>query len=512
VDREVRLHADHVSVKDTLTNTSASLIGVIYRNRMDLSKLGTPKEVLLCGKAPCSLTGAEEPQHPSAMAFWDDLAVGMFAEDDIYRVHVRSSSDAQGMELADPRLGIDAGKSHVLEWSVYPVPGGDYWDVINAVRRNWGSNITIPGPGLFDGETDGSKSPEYYADMVRSRKLRLACSGQTAFKDGMLAEGTAIPLAREWCESAAEWVRKLHAGDPEVKTFVYVHPAICTEPDAQKLYADCRLLDANGTHVTSPYRYPVYEYLACLDNAYGKAYAAAIERILDEIRPDGLYMDEIARGSIPQYAFGTTWDGCSLDIDQNTHAVARQCSSTVLLSQPWKTALLERLRSRGKLLIGNSPATTRTMLGWKVPLFTELGSYSFITDVHLCTPWALGNHDNDNNDRVRSRMVRRALDYAGVICGYSWGDRPEGLHYLHVMFPITPVELRAGMLLGEERIVTNRSGRYGWPDGKAGDVYVFDGDGRHVPEPRLEITTQEGRWLAAIRLPGDHFAVIVRRP
>jgi hypothetical protein len=81
--------------------------------------------------------------------------------------------------------------------------------------------------------------------------------------------------------------------------------------------------------------------------------------------------------------------------------------------------------------------------------------------MHLATPIALGNHDNENDDRVRVRMVRRALDHAGLIYVYSWGDEPQGFHYMHVMFPITPVELRPGMVLGRERIVTNRCGRYG---------------------------------------------------
>ena len=349
------------------------------------------------------------------------------------------------------------------------------------------------------------------------RGLKLAFSGQTAFlgdevKDGVdLAEGPAIPLAKRWCASALEWSKKLHAVAPGIKTLIYLHPAICTEPGAEKLYADCQVLDQNGQRVTSPYRYPVYEYLLCRDNAYGKAMFRTMQWILDELKADGIYMDEISGGSIPAYAYQAPWDGCTVEMDPQTHAVVRQCSSTVLLGQSWKSAMVEYLRGRGGLLVGNGPARTRTMLSWKMPLFTELNSYSFLIDMHLSTPLALGNHDNENNDRVRARMVRRALDYAGVLCIYSWGDRPEGFHYAKVMYPITPTELRPGVLMGQERILTNRSGRFGWPDGSRAQVYVFDADGKQVQRPPVKETLVGGRRLYEIRLPAEHFAVLVRK-
>ncbi len=82
---------------------------------------------------------------------------------------------------------------------------------------------------------------------------------------------------------------------------------------------------------------------------------------------------------------------------------------------------------------------------------------------------------------------------------------------MHVMFPITPVELHAGMILGRERIITNRSGRYGWPDGSAANAYVFDGDGRLVANPPVREIRSWGRRLTEVRMPSDHFAVLVKK-
>lgn len=79
------------------------------------------------------------------------------------------------------------------------------------------------------------------------------------------------------------------------------------------------------------------------------------------------------------------------------------------------------------------------------------------------------------------------------------------------MFPITPVELHEGMVLGEERIHTAKSGRFGWPDGSAADVYVIDAQGSRVEDPDASEVKEDGRRQYEIRMPSDHFAILVRR-
>ncbi len=81
---------------------------------------------------------------------------------------------------------------------------------------------------------------------------------------------------------------------------------------------------------------------------------------------------------------------------------------------------------------------------------------------------------------------------------------------MQTMFPITPVELHPGMILGKERIVTNRSGRYGWPDGSPATVYVFDADGKLVEKPPVKEIRSWGKRLFEVRMPSDHFAVLVK--
>ena len=450
---------------------------------------------------------------------WPGLSVGLAAEDDIFRVHVRSFAEPGAVGLADTQLGLAAGAEHTLEWSVYPLPNGDYWDFVNALRRNWGANYTIPRALAFDPAASAQVHDlERHRHWLQARRLGMVCSGQTYFIEAgaqpkdYLAEGTAIPLAASWCANTADWVRKMHTVAPDAKLLVYLHSQICTEPKAETLYADSKLFDAAGKQVTSPYRSPVYVYLSTLENSYGRALLKALPVILDATAADGIYCDEWDWASV-RYAYQAPWDGCTVDIDPATHALGGKRSSVTLLQQPWKTAMVKLLRERGKLILGNGPPGTRTMLGLHVPRFTEMASYSFLVQTHLASPWGLGNHEAEASLAGRAHLARRFLDYAGVYTPYAWDDEPSGVGFVHLMYPITPAELRPGVVLGEERILTNRSGRFGWPDGAAAEVHVIGPDGHQVSTPAgvCEVRSETGLRLTELRLPSDHFAVLVRK-
>ncbi|MFH1264850.1 MAG: hypothetical protein ABIK89_03940 [Planctomycetota bacterium] len=172
-------------------------------------RLTGPTRVLLGGRPPLSETSVGgHPAHPTALAVFDDHAVGLAAEDDIFRIHVETFREPDAIGLRDRQLGIAPEGSHTLQWSIYPVPRGDYWDFINA----------------------------------------------------------------------------------------------------------------EGNHVTSPYKYPVYLYLSTLENAYGKALMKAAEETLRVTGADGFYCDEFAWAT-EHYAYDTAWDGCTVTINPNTHAL-----------------------------------------------------------------------------------------------------------------------------------------------------------------------------------------------
>jgi hypothetical protein len=104
----------------------------------------------------------------------------------------------------------------------------------------------------------------------------------------------------------------------------------------------------------------------------------------------------------------------------------------------------------------------------------------------------------------------RALDYG---CVYYWYFDllviPDYHTLTQYMFPITPLELHEGYIIGKERIVTNRSCMFGWDDTAKHEVHVFDNTGHEVlldklPKGTVAKTYQkDGKTWAEIRISED---------
>ena len=511
VERRATLRPDHLHVADTFRNLTSKLIGIIVEHRYPWPTRMT-EEVRVSGRpAFGEKTQSLNSAHPSVFAGWRGMGFGLVAEDDLFRVHCLSFSDREGMGLKDRMLGVEPGREVTLEWSAYPVPQGDYWDFVNAVRRNWDTNFTIPGPFCFVGSyrEKGWSGPQW-AEWVRSRGLRLVCGGIAKYPNGKYAHGTGIEHAPNYVSREADWVSKLHAAAPEVKVFSYFHAQCCTEPGGEEKYADSRLIDAKGVHLNYPYRYSLPLYLPTRENTYGKALWGYVGACLDTVRVDGLYWDEMSH-SVLRFAEHAPWDGCTVLINGKTHEVIRKTTSVPLIMQPLKLEIVRHVRERGKLLMANTQAATRTMLRQKIVRFVETGSYSAVANTHLGCPLGLGNHHPEKTHADSTLNIRRILEYGGVYYGHIYYRDPAPWNCTAVMFPITPVELREGVVLGQERIHTARSGRFGWPDGAAAEVYVVNSEGARAEARMVRELSEKGRRLYEIRMPSDHFAVLVKR-
>jgi len=509
VKRTVSVRDDHIHVADTFANHGTALIGVIVEHRLGID--AKPLAVMVGGRRAYGQSAASRnPYHPSIFARWDDFGLGLVAEDDVFRVHAKSFSQLDHLGLADDMLGIEPGGSVTLEWSVYPVPKGDYWDFINAVRRNWGSNFCIPGPFAFSSHLPAGKPAEWYGQWVRDRGLKIVCGGIAKYPNGKYAHGTGIQYAPQWVAAEAEWTSGMLATAPDVKALAYFHAQCCTEPEGETKYADSRLIDGRGEHLGYPYRYRLPLYLPTRDNSYGRALWGFVHACLEGIGTAGLYWDEMSH-SVLWFAHDAPWDGCTVAIHPKTHVVIGKRSSVPLLMQPLKEDITRYLRERGKFLMANTQPATRTMLRHKIVRFVETGTYSHLANTHFGCPIGLGNHHAEDTHADGARNARRMLEHGAVYYGHYYDRDPAPWNFTEVMFPITPVELREGMMLGEERIHTAKSGRFGWADGGAADVYVVDAQGARAEDADVTEGKDNGRRLYEIRMASDHFAVLVKR-
>ena len=80
-----------------------------------------------------------------------------------------------------------------------------------------------------------------------------------------------------------------------------------------------------------------------------------------------------------------------------------------------------------------------------------------------------------------------------------------------VMFPITPIELGRGYIIGRERILTNTSGLFGWGDDSQFDVAVFDQRGKRTDSINVPRRMIDGKSFAEVRIAEGYAVGLIRR-
>lgn len=508
VSRKLSVRRDHVYIADTLTNTSDKLIGLMIEHHADM--VNHPEALYLAGRKSFSDTAtAHEAAHPSAFAHFKQLGVGLVAEDDVFRVHVRSFHNPKTFGLADGRLGLAPKSSVTLEWSVYPVPGGDYWTFVNTVRRNWGVNYTIPGAFIFGGGLPRGLTGKQYAKWMHDRGVKYICGGIAQYPDGKYAHGTGILFAPEFIARERDWSTKMAAADPDLVPIAYFHAQCCTEPDSRRKYADSRLLDGKGEQVDYPYRYELPLFVPTEGNSYGKAIWRYVNALIDDIGAKGIYWDEMSY-SVERYAHGLPWDGHTVTIDPRTHEVTGQLTSVPLIMQSLSLKIVDYIRGKGLFFMANTQAHTRTMMRKQIVRFVEGNSFSAMVDTHLGCPLGLGNRTTEATHQESARHVCELLKRGAVYYGHYYFRNPAPWNFTSVMFPITPQQIGPGYVLGKERIHTAVSGRFGFPDGAAAEVYIVNANGERVTSGMVSEVREGSKRLYDIRMPSDHFAILVR--
>ena len=344
--------------------------------------------------------------------------------------------------------------------------------------------------------------------MDAQRNMKIVCGGIAQCPDGTYAHGTGILFAPQFIADERDWISKMRAARRD-RAGVLLPRAVLHRARWRGTYADSRLIDARGQHLATL----TATSCRCICHArtsYGRALWGFVDAILEDIGAAGIYWDEMSH-SVLWYAEQAPWDGVSVAIDPASHRVIRKTTSVPLIMQPLQLAIVDYVRERGAFLMANTQAPTRTMTREQIVRFVETGSFSAMADTHLGCPLGLGNHHDDSTAATAASNARGILRESGLYYGHHYVRAPEEWNFFAPMFPFTPVELREGMVIGEDRIATAVSGRFGFPDGAAAEVYVVGGDGRRVADPDVKEVTEGGRRRYEIRMPGDQFAIIVRK-
>lgn len=516
VRRTVRFTARKVEVEDAITNAHADApLGMLVRHQTSLEALENPV-VRLAGNPDPAVDDYYSPSNPSVYVAMADYALGMLCEDDVFRNQARlyCTTDPPAAGIRTEMLRLGPGETYTLRWSIYPVASRDYYDFINLVREDWGSNFTVLGAWTFFSPDAILAMPlEEIREQYRRQGIRYACSyggwvdakhdrKRIGFGTGVLDDYWADFRGR--LKAAAARIRE---ACPEVKVLVYYDSQRDTSEGGHERFKDSWLTNTKGEQLSTEWsgQYSLtYSVVATVQNSYGKAMLTVADRYLDEIGADGLYWDEmecVGYGA-PLLTYNIL-DGHSCILDPKSYTIQREVGITTLLGEGHRLAVIDRVRKRGGFLMGNGPACTRAILATGVQRMVEIqhNDYWFYEGL-LGTPlgYASGRTDFGN--------VTRALRFGFLLVGTRHNYPHEISRYL---FPFTPIELHHGYLLGKERIITLHPGKYGWPGERClVQVRHFNREGM-LTETDYP-TTVEGESRTAIQPAEEEVVVLERLP
>jgi hypothetical protein len=506
--RRLEQNDEGVVVYDTFTNKTTENLGIMHRHQANLGR--AVQKLWLAGlEKPSGAGESRLPANCTTFAAADTWGLGFVAADDVFRVHCTNYGVDGSIGLADNNLVLPPGASYTAQWILVPVEAPDYYRFINTARRFIGANFLIDGGFAFlrAGELTEAWSDDQVQKFLEYKNPKYVCATIHSNYKGRYSHGTAFQqVDHERFPRAFERWRRLY---PDVSCLVYFHCFLDVTDEAETQFHEARTLRSNGSQANYGKEHQRL-FLPLTDNSYGAAVRKNVDIILDKIGADGVYWDEHEYSS-EQYHYGEPWDRFSGDIDPKSMQLRGLKSSVTLLTEDWRVKLAKHILSRGAL-IGNGAPYTRAMAALNFPCFVETGAITNCTGSHLYSPIALGDHLTERNQQHAYETMLAALDYG---CVYHWYNdmtvTPTHKTITSQMFPITPLEIHAGYIIGEQRIVTRLSGTYGWGDNSRHELHVYNGQGEEVTDFDAPFTEKDGATWTELRLAEGWSAVIVRR-
>lgn len=524
VERRIERRDEAFVVTDRITNLTAEKLPVMYRHKV---KLDAVREYRLCGYRIYSKRGNGTNSINSTMICMPEAggSLGLLALSDVFRVHFRAFAAQGYYGIGDDNLVLRPGAVQEMSFAVFPSEKVGYYDQINAMRRLLGVNYVIPAGFAFVAPyPKGVKtfSPEH--DRIGAETSVEELARWLEYKNADYVSDGAISSLQEqshgtaWDKSAKPAVhtafhRKIREARPGISIFHYFHCFLDERSGMTRTFDPERILTPSGTQ--ADYRNPALPlFLPVEGSDWAAMQEARLLRLRDEYKVDGIFWDEFPYSST-EYHFGEPWDGVTGDIHPKTHALSGLKTSVALVTLPWRLRMVEMFAKSGLRLIANggggyTQTMTEQFVKNKFLAFMETGSVTNLNCSHLSTPIGLGDHITERNELDCYRNMVRFLDFGSVYYYYHQQVEPFTRPTLsRYMFPITPHTLGEGYIIGEERILTNRSGYYSFGGRDKAALHFFGADG--LEQKREAVTLEkEGRLYYQVVLGEFESCAIVK--
>ena len=510
VERNVTIDRGRALVRDQIVNESSVDLGMMVRYEIALP--GRIPVVRLAGNDEPAQLQLIAPYNPTVFAPLGAISLGLVAEDDVLREQailyydedVARPNGSPHLGLRTERLAIPAGESVTIQWSLYALPLADYFDFVNRIRSDWGVKLTLNGPYWWNILRSMELSDETLANWLHSRRVYAAVVGSWVRPDDkraarLQALGASVmgPSFGDYRDLVRNSITRIKRISPSLKIGIYNH-FFFDAPPTENSYKDSRILTAKGIPYVETFggRYsPAVGVYPTETNSFGKALRIALQKQADTLGVDGFYFDESNRsGSVHDPITYSVWDRRSAILDPRTFAILQRIGYIPLLSANYQARLYADLRRRGFWILGNDQPYRMVENRDTWPRFSETDVLTDIYRSNLYSPLAFSY----KFEHYTVQDLRDRLDLGGILAMTGPADT---LGIVEKFFPITPLELHRGWIQGEERIITDRSGEFGWRDRPSrvrvwqytakGDPTETDPPWRDLDRP-VSITVPEG--------------------
>lgn len=517
LERKIVKRAECVEINDTLTNLTDGDLPVMIRHFCEWPKT-TIESLTLNGYKIVAKNGVtKSPANPTMLVeHKSGGALGLVVEDEVFRIHHEAFCTDGKVGFGDSELVLTPGRVYTQKWQIYAVPSADYFDFINSVRRDWDVNFRIEGSFAFI-------HPSIHTDFsvaqlrryLRNRSAKYAAIMIYNPAENTVDHGLSFPprqLEGPVLEMKKELIAKIREAAPEVKVLHYYHSYITTLFDGEKdPLPQERQLDSTGTKMMySGGNYPVY--MPFEGGVYAQRITDIMKRMVEVQGTDGIYWDEF-EWSKGLYHYGpqSQWDGWSADIDPRTHRILRRKAAVPLLTESFRKRCVEWLAENNYSLVCNGSPITDWGQDLKIPRFSEMGSLGNIYKTHLYTPIGLGDHRSEKVHQDTVDAQRRFIENGALYYFYKVYLNANAPGIVQWMYPFTPVALGRGYIMGEERILTARPGRFRWNGKKLPvfTVHVVDEAGKET-DAEFRVVEKDGFEWIELELPEKHVAAIVK--
>ena len=218
---------------------------------------------------------------------------------------------------------------------------------------------------------------------------------------------------------------------------------------------------------------------AALDNGQNRYWLDQAPSVMEEVGLDGLYIDQfnMAFHNAQRYSYDK-WDGRTVDINTETGEIASRYTDAALVGINAPRSLTDYVNGRGGYMLANTFPATSLLQTAGVHRFNESEWSINVRDWpdgempplasdpckgHFSTPIALGFRTQqygewgpENHARVINKGAISYLHHGLLYYHYSTEIPEEGpgageYGTINHMFPLTPVRIEPGKVIGEER-------------------------------------------------------------